>query len=647
MEAPMTEIAPTGHHITFAIALLFLLLPLAAAAGNLIINDVVSGVKAVVYEIPQEDGRAETVRSIESVRDRFFAGSDVVDATKADDSKLQDRLKETFALYTTLGENSRLLKAVTEPLHIQIDGNTLRWGELAVPISDVRMVLIGKNPYGDGYCVVYAAGTNQLLAKANAVFHGPCSYHIFQGGNLLKEGFYDERFNLKGGHISLSQAVEDVGQFFSTLQRVHPDLLANVNADEYIRLKRQTVDGVAGRLDKNGEIGASDLAYLLYYAAAFFGDGHTSVHWRQQPNESNTAGKRFPPFSLRWDNGQFAIIAAENKSLNGLAVLTVNGQPMVDFLRPILDRCSGETLTFKASRFTGDQAFWYSFTSLLGSAPSIKLSLRDAQGKESEQTLETVSFSQFDKVLRDGAGKQNQAQGNGTRVSFLDSDKVAYLVYPAFRYNDGEKKRIDEIFNQIKAKKSSDLIIDIRGNGGGTSNMGDFIFTYLHEGAFQPFSRVRVRLSRDVLSSVGKDWDRPESAGLEGMVVNWKFKPEAHGKPEAFYTGRAFLLVDNRTFSSATDFAAMFRDYSVGKMIGYETGGIPTCFGDQYGFSLKNSGIECGVSWKQFFGPKPRPGDDEHGVIPDVPMTDKLLKAYQKEDDPVLAYTLDYIKKSR
>jgi len=62
---------------------------------------------------------------------------------------------------------------------------------------------------------------------------------------------------------------------------------------------------------------------------------------------------------------------------------------------------------------------------------------------------------------------------------------------------------------------------------------------------------------------------------------------------------------------------------------------------------LKNSGIWCTVSAEQFVNSKPRPGDDEHGIIPDIPMSDMTLKPYLKEDDPVLALTLDYIKRTR
>ena len=114
-------------------------------------------------------------------------------------------------------------------------------------------------------------------------------------------------------------------------------------------------------------------------------------------------------------------------------------------------------------------------------------------------------------------------------------------------------------------------------------------------------------------------------------------------RPRAFYTGRVYLLIDNDVFSSAVYFSLLIRDYQVGKIVGYETGGVPQSFGNTHSFALKNSGIECNVSDRMLYAPKPRPDDDRHGVLPDIPLDRKLLAPYAKEADPALAYALKSI----
>jgi len=160
---------------------------------DLTINGLSREARSVVYEIPDDERRADAVRFIERMHERFFSKLEMIDATKLDDAALKDKLKGNFILYTAMGEKARLFKATTQSLHIEIDGGTFRWNGVTAPVSDLRVILVGKNPYGDGNCVVYAAGCNRLLDGINGVFHGPCSYHIFQGDKLLKEGFYDEK----------------------------------------------------------------------------------------------------------------------------------------------------------------------------------------------------------------------------------------------------------------------------------------------------------------------------------------------------------------------------------------------------------------------------------------------------------------------
>jgi len=225
--------------IRLVLSALFLL-PSIGTSQNLILNNLHGQI--IAYEIPEAEGRAEAVRYIEQVRDRFHPGVEIVDAASLDDAALRQKLKGTLVLYTTLGGNSRLLHLAARPLPLRIENGTLHWGDFSAPAKDLRIVFVGRHPYGEGYSVVYAAGSNALLAQANNVFHGPCSYHIFQGGGsgeLLREGFYDKSFIEKPDRLSLADATADVQEFFSTLEHSHPNLLAKVAKPAYVEIKKR------------------------------------------------------------------------------------------------------------------------------------------------------------------------------------------------------------------------------------------------------------------------------------------------------------------------------------------------------------------------------------------------------------------------
>ena len=490
---------------------------------------------------------------------------------------------------------------------------------------------------------VQATPVNAAPMKAIVFFGRPVITGLVWLGLLTGADFSE-------GATSVSQAdaEADIGQFFSTLQQVHPDLLAKVTADDYLKLKQQTRAEVLGKADSKSQVRVEDLAYALYYAAAFFHDGHTAVESRPppRPDESNT---RLPGFLLDYDDGAFVVTAATKREMEGMELVAVDGKPVREFLRPILDRCSGETEVFKAARFTDNQFFWYNLSRLCRSAVSLRLKLRDGEGKESEHQLATLSAPDFQKLAPVAiVGKRAPDKQPGTRVEFLDADRIAHFIYPSFTLSDQEKKRVDAIFQEIKARKSHDLIIDLRGNGGGNSLMGDYIFSYLYADKFCAFSKIRIKLSREVLSLPDFKAEAPGGwTNLEGMVVTAFLGTEVTApKRDAFFSGRVFLLVDGGTFSAASDFATMFRDYRVGTILGSETGGLPVSFGDVFNFTLEHSGIRCGVSYKQFAGPKPRPGDDEHGVLPDIPAIGRQLRAWQGEADPALAFTVNHIKQT-
>jgi hypothetical protein len=583
-----------------ALTALFLL-PALGTSQNLILNNLHAQI--IAYEIPESEGRAEAVHYIEAIRDRFYPGVEIVDATALDDAALRQKLQGTPVLYTTLGENSRLLRLAARPLPLRIENGTLHWGDFSAPVKDLRIVFVGQHPFGEGYSVVYAAGSNALLAQANSVFHGPCSYHIFQGagrGELLREGFYDKSFVEKPDRLSLADATADVQEFFSTLEHSHPKLLAKVDHSAYTELKKQTVSDLAARLGQDGNIRIEDLAYSLYYAGAFFKDGHTGLQWQWPPlNEANTRGKRFPPFWLDSENARFFIASASDASLLGTEILGVNGTPVEGFLKPILDRISGETRTYRAAGLAANQAFWYYLTNVFADE-SYTLTVRDMSGATRQAAIRTLGFAEFRRLAPPAR------RSGDTRVEFLDDGKIARLVIPSLVYGPDRKKTeevFDQAFGQIRERASTDLIIDIRGNGGGDSRMGDYVLRFV--------------------------------------------RPKQSARPKSFFAGKTYMLTNHLVFSSAVMFADAFRDYNVGTIVGYETGGTPSHYGQPQSFTLKNSGIAFGVSSKHFNAPKPRPGDDEHGVLPDVAVNRELLVPYRTEADPVLAFALAHIRQSR
>jgi hypothetical protein len=609
----------------------------------------------VVYELPEFTGRGGLLSGLEESLKRNFPRAEVINAGGLPDDALREKLQGPFLLISSLDERARILRLAAKPLPLRIDEASLVWRDITVPVKEAMIFFIGKNPYGSGYCMVMAAGNPELLSAMDA---GRSTYLLAQGKAVVERGNYGADFVVRDpNRISIADAKADAAQFFSTLERMHPNLNASVSAAEYELLKRQTTSDVQA-MAKDGLVRIRDLAWVLRYAAGRFHEGHLMVQWRVEPDAYAARETRFPPFWLDAENGRYRITASTLAELTGMELTGVNGKSVDEFAGPILDRCAGETMAFRATGFTASQAFWFWFSDVLGQAASCRIKVRSRDGVETEHTLETLRFAEYQKLKPAVGARQTGPQtAGGTRVEFFDGGKIARLIYPSFRFGDGEKKQIDEVFRRIREARSESLLIDLRGNGGGDSRMGDYLFHYFHEGALEQERGARVRVSRELFDAMKQGGiEVPAEAGrllevYEGKTVAAGELEKMAGyaeavlpKPENFFTGRVVLLTSNYTFSSAAMFAGAFRDYGLGTIVGLETGGVPAHFGQAPTMRLAHSGIGFQAPTAQYFPVKPRDGDDRRGVLPDIAITEKMWAAYGGELDPVLAAALAEVR---
>lgn len=452
---------------------------------------------------------------------------------------------------------------------------------------------------------------------------------------LAAEALMSEYNPFRVKTLTLKEAEQDTEELFASFERVHPDVSAKIGKAEYEKLKAWTALEVEKKAAA-GTISVRDFAYILYYSAAALGDGHTRIYWQYRP-DGKKGKKLCPPFILDCRDGKF-FIDSINHGLAGSELLAVNGMDFRTFIKPILDRIPAETATYKGRGFTHLQSFWWDFSRLLDGAGELKLTLLGLDGKKTEKTVAAITLNEFGSLGRmtpSGAYKPN------ADLRLLEKEQVAWLEYRNFINSKEEEAALDKIFREIKAAGFKDLVIDIRRNGGGSTNIGEFILGYLTDQEFQ-LSRLVLKVSPEALRMNPYHEKYREKMG---QTVELRYGRGRSGKkPEAFFNGRTRLLIGNDTFSSATDFAVIFRDYKLGEILGHETGGVPNCYGEALPLKLRNSGIKYSVSDKQFFSPKPRPGDDRHGVLPDLELTDELLRPYRGD---TRMFVLDRIQRFR
>ncbi len=404
----------------------------------------------------------------------------------------------------------------------------------------------------------------------------------------------------KDKFLTAEEARSDLGAFFPSLIDIHPNAYANFPEGEFSAAKEK----VYGQIRNN--LPAIEFWKLLAAFVARMGDGHTSV---QLPggdwNMRLYAGEKivFPLLPFITDDGVFV---RENLSSapipKGDLILAINGIPIEEILDEYERYSSGELRHFRLRMIEGrfHQMLFY-LHKLRG---PFKIKVKNAQGKIQEFRVNGVDKETYDAGLA------------RLRDSDLHFESVPDLRTGIIRFNNfTDSGRFNEFlaksFSAMKENNYEHLIIDLQNNGGGNSLLAETLIEYITDKPYRFFGGAQIKIHKGVvqLFPQGKVGDllKYEDSSLKTPKQN-----------ELRFKGKVYVLVSFPTFSTASGFAAVIKDFGLGTLIGEETGGLPTCFGDVFNVLLPHSRLSVGISWKYFIRPS---GNSEYilqGVMPDI-----------------------------
>jgi C-terminal processing protease CtpA/Prc len=209
------------------------------------------------------------------------------------------------------------------------------------------------------------------------------------------------------------------------------------------------------------------------------------------------------------------------------------------------------------------------------------------------------------------------------RLRFLPGN-IAYLELNDFKTDRGFQ-RFAAAFDSIQATKA--LIIDLRQNGGGNSDNGFSILSYLTD---KPY-RTGQYESR-IYSAVG----RARGAGVKFEAVDTTSVALPAGG-QKYYAKPVVVLISSMTFSAAEDFCSAYVGLKRGPLLGEPTGGST---GQPLRFALPG-GLMARLCTKRDKYPD---GTEWNGIgIQPTLLVRPTVADLQAGKDPVLAAALRYL----
>ncbi|MCB1600513.1 MAG: hypothetical protein KDI66_10915 [Xanthomonadales bacterium] len=294
--------------------------------------------------------------------------------------------------------------------------------------------------------------------------------------------------------------------------------------------------------------------------AALLKDGHSNAY---PPDELAPAMYSRPGLRTALVEDKVLVLEVRDPALAksgvkvGDEILRIDGQPVRSY-------AEAQVAPYESSSTRQDRDVRsFSYGLLAGDAQQpVQLQLRSAGGKLFEVSAPRSGYQ--------------RTPGRASESFEVRRDGVAVLRASQFE-SDAAHQLLLKHWSELSSAKA--LVLDLRGNGGGSSNHGWDLLTHLSDDpVVTPVSRYRD----------GSPLSRARNG--ENASIKWRIVPDEpyQRRDSRKFSGPVAMLIDARTFSAAEDTAAAFKLMQRGPIIGVASGGST---GQPLGFPLPGGGF--------------------------------------------------------
>ena len=511
--------------------------------------------------------------------------------------------------------------------------------------------------------------------------------------------------------ISRDTLIADFRQFVSYLEETHPDPYSAFGGKVFFHKRAGEMQKELREKDWN----LMDFSLFLRRFIAPLGDGHTGVKTLRQENRKIPL---YLPLTVKVipDGLILAAVPRAQAGYRGSKLLGVDGVAVSELADQAAELVAAENLYGKYENFARGFPDLHFLRRLIPGGDTVVLDLLTPRMERLKWTLKAVRQEEWKKSEKVSSPLWDKTAGMGNMDwRFLDEEKQtmifrlhSVMAREAYAFMkeagwDGWQRQVENYYKTIlrttqpekpeeaiagipmlaqefrkmlevmKKENSPNLIIDLRGNGGGFTPItlptiyqmyGDrYLQTDMGVAFYRLISPLYLRKINQTLADFnrnqGTDLTLGEYRGEEEKEKNTpsgkregflrqcigggeKYIRDLEGKP--VYTPRkVFVVTDTRTFSAAFHYA--FYLWKMGALVvGVPSSQAPNTFMETTPFRLPRTGIEGSISNSaQYFLP---PADLRAKIFyPDWIPDYKDYVRYDFSTDTEIRYLVDRLKK--
>ena len=338
---------------------------------------------------------------------------------------------------------------------------------------------------------------------------------------------------------------------------------------------------------------------VLAWVTSRINCGHTSVRASKFYSRFvDTAHiPRIFPLSLKiWDDT--AVVSANldrNSPLKrGVMINKINGltvEKIVDTMFSFIST-DGYNTTHKYQTLSNRGYFGSMYTSLFGNPPEFDIEYTDSTGvkkytklrsyRPQRDTTNRAAIRAIRSVPQPSRKERRMMRKNAVRLLKIDSvNHTAMMDLNTFGRGYGIKGFFRRSFKNLRKNDVGHLIIDVRGNGGGSVTNSTFLTRFISDHRFKVADSLYAITKRKKYSRYIKNdffnrmfitfFTRKQADGYYHFryFERNQFKP----KKKNHYDGKVYILTGGNSFSATTLFASTLIKQDNVTIVGEETGG--------------------------------------------------------------------------
>lgn len=404
-----------------------------------------------------------------------------------------------------------------------------------------------------------------------------------------------------GKKYAPSQLQKDYSIYQETLEQAHPGLYWYTSKDS------MDMYFAWGREQLKDSLTEGDFRRILNYITSKINCGHTSIRAsRQFSNYTDTTRiLRIFPLSLKlWSTGtpedhDTAVVASnlhrrDSILKRGTVITRINNKPVREIADSLFNYLSsdGYNTTHKYQTLSNRGFFGSLYTSLFGFSRSYSIEYLDSSGVRkttsitpyypASDTFNRPRTQQPTRIPQPSRRDRKNFRRNAVRLLRIDSSShVAMMDLNSFGRGFGLKGFFHRSFKTLRKNEISHLVIDVRGNGGGSVTNSTLLTRYISDHDFKVADSLyaiakRKKYSRYIQGDYFNRlfmtfFTKRRSDGY----YHFKYFEKHYFKPKKknHFNGKVYILTGGNSFSATTLFASELMEQDNVTVVGEETGG--------------------------------------------------------------------------